>query len=154
MVRCQSPAEKWYSRESTSAATPASGHQASATAIRVLPSYRRALNTGAGMCPRWSRVRRSPSGTDRIPSWTSVKAARSADEPTAGPCSSSRISIEIEHRRRWIAWATSARASRAEVMLRAASATARAGITNRISPATHTSAGIRVVRWIRTKPML
>ena len=42
------PGDRCHSRESTSAATAASGHQASATASSTLPTYSLALNISAG----------------------------------------------------------------------------------------------------------
>ena len=43
IVLSQSASSKWYSRESTSAATPSVSHQASGMARKTSPKYRRGL---------------------------------------------------------------------------------------------------------------
>ena len=89
IVRCQSSGDRCHSRDSTSTATPASGHHAAGTARRSRPIYSRALNIGAGNPAAWIRLRRSPSAADRTPSATSASVRRSQADWRTGPCRSS-----------------------------------------------------------------
>jgi hypothetical protein len=70
-VRSQSAGDRCHWRESTSAATPASGHHASGRARNRSPMYSDALYSGAGSRAARMRARRSASAADRIPSATS-----------------------------------------------------------------------------------
>jgi len=92
---CRSSVRSWscgdmcHSRESTSTATPASGHHASGLATNVFPANSVALNSGIGRFDLASRSFRSPSAADLIPSATSDNASRNSADPTAGPAASS-----------------------------------------------------------------
>lgn len=89
-----------------------------------------------------------------MPSATSAKAARSSLDPRLGPCSNSLASMLTVQWPRCTALATTARTSRKLPSSRAASATARGAATNRISPTTHTTSGIRRVCWTWTNELL
>ncbi len=151
-VSSQSRGERCHSRESTSAATPASGHQQSGEARKTWPANRRGLNTGMGSRACLITARKSPSAAERTPSATSASARRSSADPRRGPVSSSYLRAPIGHFPRWTAPATTARTLPRSASPRAASATARGGKAYLTSPATPTGSGNRVVRRIRTNP--
>ena len=91
-VRCESSGDRCHSRESTSTATPASGHHASGTASKSGPMYSLALKMGAGSPAARIRLRRSPSAADRTPSATSASVRRSHADWRTGACASSSAS--------------------------------------------------------------
>jgi len=134
IVRSQSAGKRCHSRESTSTASPASGHHASGTAIKTSPRYSRALNRGRGRPARISSARKSPSAADRTPPATSINAVRSNADPRIGPSASSSIRSVTVQRRRCTALAMTARASGRAVRLRMASTTARDGAAKINSP--------------------
>ena len=108
-MRSQSAGDRCHSRESTSTATPASGHQASGMARKTSPANSLGLKYGTGTRPRRSRVRRSPSATDRTPDATSASAWRNLADPRTGPRLSSAVSSGSVQRLRCTASATIAR---------------------------------------------
>ena len=140
MRRCRSSVRAWscgdmcHSRESTSTATPNSGHHASGVATNVSPASIVALKSGIGSPDRASRSLRSPSAADLIPTATSVSASRNNAEPALGPALSSATSSGTSHRFRCTASAMTARTSRRLVKLRTVSATARGARAYRIGP--------------------
>ena len=96
-VSSQSRGERCHSRESTSAATPASGHQQSGEAMKTRPANRRGLNIGMGSRARLIAACRSASAAERAPSATSASARRSSADPRRDPLSSSYLSGPTVH---------------------------------------------------------
>ena len=85
LVRSQSSGDRCHARESTSPATPASGHHASGLPRKTSPSYSDGLNSGIGSRAVPITSRRSPSAVDLIPSATSARTERNIAEPLTGP---------------------------------------------------------------------
>ena len=85
LVRSQSSGDRCQARESTSPATPASGHHASGLPRKRSPSYSDGLNRGIGSRAVLITSRRSPSAVDLMPSATSVRTERNIAEPLTGP---------------------------------------------------------------------
>jgi len=154
LVRSQSSGDRCQARESASAATPASCHQASGLPRKTSPRYNEGLNSGIGS--RFTRItsRRSPSAVDLMPSATSASTERNIAEPFTGPQASSSPSSRTVHRPNWTASATTARTSRSVLSSRAVSATARGAGAIRSGPLDEIRAGILVVRCSRAKPVL
>src|SRR5208337_4376447 len=143
-----------HSRESTSAATPASGHQASGLARNVSPRYNDGLNSGIGSRAVLIRSRRSPSAVDLMPSATSARTERNIAESFMGPFVSSSASWLIVQRPSCTASATTARTSRRLVSWRAVSATAGGTGATGTGPLEEIRVGIRFVPCSRAKPAL
>ena len=154
LVRSQSSGDRCQARESTSPATPASGHHPSGLPRKRSPSYKDGLNRGIGSRAVRTTSRRSPSAVDLMPSSTSARTERNFAEPLTGPVLSSSASSLSEHRPSWTASATTARTSRNSVSCRTVSATARGTGASRTGPIDEARDGIRVVRCSRAKPVL
>ena len=154
LVRSQSSGDRCQARESTSPATPASGHHRVGLAQEEVPVVQGRVEQRHRQPRRRTTSRRSPSAVDLMPSATSPRTERNIAEPLTGPVLSSSASWPTVHRPSWTASATTARTSRSSVSCRAVSATARGTRARRTGPIDEVRAGIRAVRCSRAKPVL
>jgi len=154
IVASQPSGARCHSRESTSSATPWSGHPASGLASSR-PSHRSdALNNSCGGFDLLIKSRRSASAGDLRPSPTPASTDRNNPEPRTGPAANSAASSKIAHWPCCTAPATTALTCDLSVRPRTASATALARETYRTARFCVSGRGSRDVRWIATNDRL